>query len=92
LYFSPSAASASAFGVRQGPPNALDAPNPASSMSTMRIFGAPFGGRSCAIGGKCVSGSFASYVIRPVFGMSGIGRTVRASFGSDIGDLSVVAW
>ena len=31
LNFNPPAASFSAFGVRQGPPNALDAPNPTSS-------------------------------------------------------------
>ena len=51
LYFSPLAASRSKFGVRHGPPNALDAPNPTSSISTIRTFGAPAGGRSGSIGG-----------------------------------------
>jgi hypothetical protein len=60
VYFRPPAASASAFGVWQGPPKALDDPNPASSMSTIRTFGAPLGGRSCSIGGSLLSGSFAS--------------------------------
>jgi hypothetical protein len=42
------------------PPNTLDAANPTSSISTMSTFGAPRGGRSGSIGGKLVSGSFAS--------------------------------
>jgi hypothetical protein len=63
VYFSPPAASRSKFGVRHGPPNALDAPNPTSSMSTTSTFGAPGGGRSGTIGGNDVSGSFASYVV-----------------------------
>jgi hypothetical protein len=60
LYFSPFAASRSATGVAHGPPNALDAPKPVSSSSTISTFGAPAGGRSGTIGGKDVSGSFAS--------------------------------
>ena len=60
LYFSPPAASRSAFGVAHGPPNALDAPKPTSSIRTTRTFGAPSGGRSGSIGGNDVSGSFAS--------------------------------
>jgi len=35
----------SAFGVAHGPPKALDAPNPVSSMSTMSTFGASAGRR-----------------------------------------------
>jgi hypothetical protein len=54
------AASFSALGVRQGPPNALAEPNPASSIRMIRIFGAPFGERDCSIGGNLLSGSFAS--------------------------------
>ena len=65
LYFNPSAASRSAVGVLIGPPNALDAANPTSSMSTMSTFGAPAGGRSGSIGGKDVAGSLASYVTSP---------------------------
>ena len=51
LYFSPEAASFSAFGVWQGPPKALDEPNPASSSRISNTFGAPSGGRSGTIGG-----------------------------------------
>jgi hypothetical protein len=46
VYLSPLAASRSAFGVWHGPPNAFDAPKPASSISTIKTFGAPVGGRS----------------------------------------------
>src|ERR1700722_19770378 len=60
LYFRPPAASFSALGVTQGPPKALADPNPASSIRMMRTLGAPFGGRSCSIGGNLLSGSFAS--------------------------------
>src|SRR6266404_311056 len=60
LYFSPVAASFSAFGVWQGPPKALAEPNPASSIRMISTFGAPLGGRNCSIGGNLVSGSFAS--------------------------------
>ena len=60
LYFSPLAAKRSAVGVLHGPPKALDAPKPTSSSRTTSTFGAPSGGRSGSIGGKEVSGSFAS--------------------------------
>ena len=60
VYFSPFAASRSAVGVLHGPPNALEAPKPTSSSRTTSTFGAPAGGRSGSIGGKDVSGSFAS--------------------------------
>jgi len=60
LYLRPFAAKRSAVGVLHGPPNALDEPKPASSSSTMSTLGAPAGGRSGSIGGKDVSGSFAS--------------------------------
>ena len=60
VYFSPSAARRSNVGVSIGPPKALDAAKPTSSRSTMRTFGAPSGGRTGSIGGKVVSGSFAS--------------------------------
>ena len=43
-----------------GPPNADDEPKPASSSRITSTFGAPAGGRSGAIGGNEVSGSFAS--------------------------------
>ena len=78
LYVSPPAASRSAVGVWHGPPNALDAPKPTSSSRTTSTFGAPSGGSSGSIGGKAVSGSFASYVVSPACGRSGIGNIVRA--------------
>src|SRR5712675_2779247 len=77
LYLRPSEARLSAVGVLHGPPKALEEPKPASSSRMIRTFGAPLGGRNCVIGGNLVSGSFASYVTRPVRGRSGIGRTVR---------------
>jgi hypothetical protein len=82
VYFSPRSARRSAVGVWQGPPNALDAPNPMSSNRTIRTLGAPGGGRSGSMGGKCVSGSFASYVVRPESGRSGIGNTAREISGT----------
>ena len=60
LYLRPSAASFSEFGVWHGPPKALDAPNPTSSIRMISTLGAPLGGRNCSIGGNLVSGSFAS--------------------------------
>jgi hypothetical protein len=60
LYFRPLTANFSAFGVWHGPPNALDEPNPASSIRMIRTLGAPFGGRNCSIDGYLLSGSFAS--------------------------------
>ena len=76
LYFSPFAASFSKLGVRQGPPNALEAPNPTSSSSTIKMLGAPFGGRRSRMGGNLVSGSRASYVVSPTYGWSGMGSVV----------------
>src|SRR3954471_24516016 len=77
VYLRPLAARRSKFGVWHGPPKALEAPKPTSSISTTSTFGAPFGGRSGTIGGYDVSGSLASYVVSPAGGMSGIGSTWR---------------
>src|ERR1700684_2977596 len=60
LYFKPFAARRSAVGVLHGPPNALEAPKPTSSRSTIKTFGAPTGGRKGTIGGYFVLGSLAS--------------------------------
>jgi hypothetical protein len=60
VYFSPWAASRSAVGVLTGPPKALAAPNPQSSINTTSTFGAPAGGRNGSMGGKLVAGSLAS--------------------------------
>src|SRR5207245_10744967 len=91
LYFSPAAASFSAFGVLQGPPKALAEPNPASSIRMSSTLGAPLGGRNCSIGGNLVSGSFASYVIRPVRCGVGIGRCERCFRSSLLMTLSYFA-
>ena len=76
-YFNPCAASRSKVGVAIGPPNALDAPNPQSSISTTSTFGAPSGGSNGSIGGNDVSGSFASYVAGTSAATLGIGSTCR---------------
>ena len=76
-YFSPFFARRSKFGVSHGPPKALEAPNPTSSIRTTRTLGAPSGGRSGSIGGKEVAGSLASYVVTPTCCRSGMGRTWR---------------
>jgi hypothetical protein len=60
LYRRPPAASLSAVGVRHGPPNVLAAPKPTSSSKMIKTFGAPSGGSNGSMGGKAVSGSFAS--------------------------------
>ena len=78
LYRNPPSASRSAVGIRQGPPNVLDAPKPTSSSRTTRTLGAPSGGSSGSIGGNAVSGSLASYVVSPWGGRSGMGSIVRA--------------
>lgn len=51
----PSAVIRSAMGISHGPPKALLAPKPMSSMSTTSTFGAPAGGRSGAVGGGGVA-------------------------------------
>ena len=51
LYFRPPAASFSKFGVCHGPPNALLAPKPTSSIRMTTTFGAVAGGRTSLIGG-----------------------------------------
>ena len=60
VYLRPLAASRSAVGVLIGPPKALEAPKPTSSIRTTSTLGAPAGGRSGSIGGKLVAGSLAS--------------------------------
>src|SRR5215471_6786367 len=77
VYFNPPFASRSAVGVRHGPPNALDAPNPTSSSRMISTLGAPAGGRSGRIGGNFVLGSLAEYVVSVTGFRSGIGRTSR---------------
>ena len=66
VYLSPSAASRSNVGVWHGPPKALEAPNPTSSISTMSTLGAPWGGRIGRMGGRETSGSLASYSTWPM--------------------------
>ena len=52
VYRRPFAARRSVFGVLTGPPNALVAPNPVSSVMITTTFGAPSGGRFAVIGGS----------------------------------------
>src|SRR4029450_2660376 len=59
LYFKPPVASRSAVGVLTGPPKALEAPNPQSSISTTSTLGAPAGGRNGLIGGDRAGGAGA---------------------------------
>ena len=82
--FSPPAASFSAVGVWQGPPKALDAPKPTSSIRTIRTLGAPLGGRSRSMGGNFEAGSFASKVIRPFLPVFGIGRCERCFWSCEL--------
>ena len=77
VYLRPPAASFSKLGVAQGPPKALEAPKPTSSMRMIRTLGAPAGGRSYSIGGYFFAGSFASYTVKPVYCLSGMGRMDR---------------
>src|SRR5688572_10606278 len=77
--FSPSAASRSNVGVSMGPPKALLAPKPTSSIRITRTLGAPSGGRSRRMGGNLVSGDVASYVTVPVYARSGIGSELRCT-------------
>ena len=51
VYLSPVFARRSKFGVAHGPPNALIAPKPTSSIRISRTLGAPLGGSSGSIGG-----------------------------------------
>src|SRR3954465_10902898 len=74
---SPAAARRSAFGAAHGPPKALEAPKPRSSIKTIRTFGASGGGRIGTIGSNDEFGSFASYDVSPTGTGSGIGRTSR---------------
>src|SRR5262245_48521490 len=85
VYFRPLAASFSTAGVWHGPPIALDARNPTSSIKITSALGAPVGGRRGRIGGIRVSGSLALYVVTPTYGRSGIGRISRGSASLGLG-------
>jgi hypothetical protein len=56
VYFNPVAASRSKLGVWQGPPNALDAPKPMSSIRITSTMGAPTGGMIDTIGDTTYQG------------------------------------
>lgn len=56
LFLRPLTPSFSKFGVSRGPPNALDAPNPRSSIRMISTLGAPLGDRRSLMGGNFVSG------------------------------------
>ena len=76
LYFSPPLASFSAVGMWIGPPNALDWPNPMSSIRMMRTFGALSGAFTWNRGGAFALRA-SSTVLCGIFG-SAIGSTVRS--------------
>ena len=81
LYLRPLSASRSSVGMRIGPPKALLAPKPMSSISTMTTFGAPCGAFTSKRGGGVASRA-SSVVIGAAFG-SAIGSTVRSiGYGS----------
>ena len=84
----PGRASRSAVGVAIAPPNALEAPKPTSSSSTMRTLGAPAGGRSGSSDGAAAGALEASPLGGTSPGASGMGSTLRSK-DSDI-ILSVV--
>ena len=75
---SPPAASRSAVGVWHGPPNALEAPKPDVVEQDHQDVGRPGRRTQRLDGGNAVSGSFASYVVRPGVRRCGIGSIVRA--------------
>src|SRR3954470_23521902 len=77
LYLRPFAANFSAYGMLIGPPKALEAPKPTSSSRITSTLGAPVGGSKVGIGGNFVSGSFASYVVKPIGLRSEMGSTER---------------
>ncbi len=66
LYFRPFAASASRVGVGIGPPNALEAPKPTSSVKMSSTLGAPSGAE---IG--CGKSGLESSVVRPMTPLNG---------------------
>ena len=88
LYRSPCSAIRVIAGVETGPPNVDGFPNPASSISTSRTFGAPSGGFGVML--IVQSGTDASIVrpiVPPKFG-SGIGSTVRSGLNFPIASAS----
>jgi hypothetical protein len=77
VYFRPLAANRSATGVLIGPPKALEAPNPTSSIRTISTLGAPFGWRSASIGGNFVVRVLGVVRGHPTYDASGTGRMSR---------------
>ncbi len=76
LYFKPLSARRSSVGIRTGPPKALLAPKPMSSISTITTLGAPCGAVTANRGGAVASRA-SSVVIAAGLG-SAIGSTVRS--------------
>src|SRR5690606_18565923 len=71
-----------AVGISHGPPNALEVPNPRSSMSTITTFGAPSGGGTGPTGVKAVSWSWTSITVVRGRRVSGRGRMCRPASNS----------
>src|SRR5262245_21927621 len=83
LYFSPFSASLVNVGVWHGPPNVLVAPNPTSSSSTSRMFGAPAGAFTGC--GKSDFESLARRSMVPLNGWGGFGSTSPPPVGGAVG-------
>ena len=66
LYFRPAPANRSAVGVSHGPPNAVAAPKPTSSIRAMITLGAPGGGRIGSPEGSPGPGRWRRICIRPL--------------------------
>src|SRR5215471_14491407 len=86
LYVKPLFARRSSVGVRIGPPKALAAPKPVSSVMMSRTLGAPFGAVTSL--GKSGLDSVALRPITPPNGASGTGRTGEPPVGDVLTDLS----
>src|SRR5262245_51391137 len=88
LYLSPFSASLVKFGVLHGPPKVLVAPNPTSSRSTSKTFGAPFGAWTGC--GKSLLESLARRLIAPLNGAGGSGNTVPPLGAGAVSTLSAL--
>ena len=63
------------MGIRQGPPKALEVPNPRSSRTTTTTFGASAGVAS-SLGPMRVPGETVTWVYLPLFGVLVVGAVV----------------
>src|SRR3954447_10821965 len=68
-----------------GPPNVLGLPNPASSISTTKTFGAPSGGSAWPISSQSGVESASVFPVAPVNGARRMGRLLRSMVSSLMG-------